>query len=128
MSDSSSLLQFEIDVDCQYLPEQSQPEEQQYVFAYTIKITNCGSHGAQLMRRHWIITDANGQRQEVRGDGVIGEQPYIESGASFQYTSGAILKTPLGTMEGQYEMVDDGGESFSTPIPLFSLTKPGILH
>ena len=80
------------------------------------------------MRRHWLITDADGKTQEVNGDGVVGEQPYIEAGQSYQYTSGAMINTPLGTMEGHYEMEGDGGQAFLAPIPVFSLTKPGILH
>lgn len=128
MSASSDDLKFEIDVDCRYLEDQSKPEDEQFVFAYTVSIRNRSVVGAQLMRRHWIITDANGKEQEVKGDGVIGEQPYIDSGESYQYTSGAILKTPLGSMHGSYEMVTDTGDTFNAPIPLFSLAKPGILN
>ncbi len=128
MSEESNRLDFEIEVDCRYLEEQSKPEQEQFVFAYTVNITNTGDGGAQLLRRHWIITDANGKEQEVKGDGVIGEQPYIEPGESYQYTSGAILKTPLGTMTGSYQMQADDGQEFDAPIPLFSLTKPGILN
>jgi ApaG protein len=119
---------FEIKVDCRYLEEQSRPEDEQYVFAYTIHITNNGNFGAKLLRRHWIITDANGNVQEVKGDGVVGEQPYIDVGERYQYTSGAILNTPLGTMEGSYQMMTDDGRHFLAPIPRFSLTKPGVLN
>ncbi|WP_144392204.1 Co2+/Mg2+ efflux protein ApaG [Pleionea sediminis] len=128
MSPKSDILEFEIEVDCEYLEDQSKPDSDQFVFAYTVNITNTGEVGAQLLRRHWIITDANGKEQEVRGDGVIGEQPHIDPGETYQYTSGAILKTPLGTMEGSYQMQSDTGLEFDAPIPLFSLTKPGILH
>ncbi|NVJ59026.1 MAG: Co2+/Mg2+ efflux protein ApaG [Gammaproteobacteria bacterium] len=128
MSTSGNELNFEIDVDCRYLEDQSKPEEEQFVFAYTVFIKNNSIVGAQLMRRHWIITDANGKEQEVKGDGVIGEQPYIDSGESYQYTSGAILKTPLGSMHGSYEMVTDTGDTINARIPLFSLAKPGILN
>ncbi len=119
---------FEIKVVSRYLEEQSKPEDEQFVFAYTVTIINQSGSAAQLMRRHWIITDANGHQQEVKGDGVIGEQPYIEDGESYQYTSGAILNTPLGTMEGSYQMLDEEGKPFNAPIPVFSLAKPGVLH
>ncbi|PWK53083.1 Co2+/Mg2+ efflux protein ApaG [Pleionea mediterranea] len=128
MSDVTENLKFEIEVDCKYLDHQSKPDSEQYVFAYTINIINRSEVSAQLLRRHWIITDANGDEQEVKGDGVIGEQPHIEPGESYQYTSGAILKTPLGTMQGSYQMKDANGEEFDAPIPLFSLTKPGVLN
>ncbi|MEE4244333.1 MAG: Co2+/Mg2+ efflux protein ApaG [Kangiellaceae bacterium] len=119
---------FEINVDCRYLAEQSKPDEKQYVFAYTVTIENQGDEAAQLMTRHWVITDADGKVQEVHGDGVIGEQPCIEPGESYQYTSGAILNTPLGTMQGSYQMETIQGQRFDAAIPLFSLTKPGILN
>ncbi len=128
MSPSDLSPSFDIKVDCRYIEDQSRPEDDQYVFAYTVHITNNGDSGAKLLRRHWIITDADGEVQEVKGDGVIGEQPYINAGESYQYTSGAILNTPLGTMEGSYQMVDDEGKHFLAPIPLFSLTKPGVLN
>jgi ApaG protein len=119
---------FDIKVDCRYLEEQSRDEDEHFVFAYTIHISNNGDFGAKLLRRHWIITDADGKIQEVRGDGVVGEQPYIDAGESYQYTSGAVLSTPLGTMEGSYQMMTDDGRHFLVKIPLFSLTKPGVLN
>jgi ApaG protein len=117
-----------IDVETSYLGEQSNPREQRYVFAYTITIRNEGGQPATLLRRHWIITDANGGVKEVRGDGVVGEQPRLEPGQGFRYSSGAVLETPVGTMQGTYQMVDAEGESFDAPIPMFRLAMPGILQ
>ena len=117
-----------IDVETSYLGEQSDPHEQRYVFAYTITIRNEGGLSATLLTRHWIITDANGAVKEVRGDGVVGEQPRLEPGQGFRYSSGAILETPVGTMEGTYHMIDEQGQQFTAPIPLFRLAMPGILH
>ncbi len=117
-----------IDVETSYLGEQSNPREQRYVFAYTITILNEGGQPATLLKRHWIITDANGGVKEVRGDGVVGEQPRLEPGQGFRYSSGAVLETPVGTMQGSYQMVDADGEPFEAPIPLFRLAMPGILQ
>ena len=117
-----------IDVETSYLGEQSNPREQRYVFAYTITIRNEGGQPATLLRRHSIITDANGGVKEVRGDGVVGEQPRLEPGQGFRYSSGAVLETPVGTMQGTYQMVDAEGESFDAPIPMFRLAMPGILQ
>jgi len=112
----------------QYLSEQSEPARNRYVFAYTITIENAGSVPAQLVSRHWIITDAMGQVQEVRGEGVVGEQPLLAPGERFQYTSGAVLETPVGTMQGSYQMVASDGEHFDAEIPLFRLAVPNVLH
>lgn len=117
-----------IDVDTRYLDEQSDPLEQRYVFAYTITIHNDGAVPATLLTRHWIITDANGAVKDVRGEGVVGEQPVLEPGQGFRYSSGAILETPVGTMQGSYQMIDAEGERFDAPIPLFRLAMPGILQ
>ena len=117
-----------IDVETTYLDDQSEPREQRYVFAYTITIRNEGEVPAKLMTRHWIITDANGRVQEVRGDGVVGEQPYLKPGQGFRYSSGAVLETPVGTMQGSYQMIADDGAQFDAPIPAFRLAKPGMLH
>ncbi len=117
-----------IDVETSYLGEQSDPGEQRYVFAYTITIRNEGGLPATLLTRHWIITDANGGVKEVRGDGVVGEQPRLEPGQGFRYSSGAVLETPVGTMQGSYQMIDAQGQRFDAPIPLFRLAMPGILH
>ncbi len=117
-----------IDVETTYLDEQSEPREQRYVFAYTITIRNEGEVPAKLMTRHWIITDANGRVQEVRGDGVVGEQPYLKPGQGFRYSSGAVLETPVGTMQGSYQMVADDGARFDAPIAAFRLAMPGMLH
>ena len=111
-----------------FIAEQSAPEQGRYVFAYTITITNEGTVPAQLLNRHWLITDSNGKIQEVRGAGVIGEQPYLKPGEMFRYTSGAILETPVGTMQGQYEMRSDEGDSFDAQIPQFTLSIPRTLH
>ena len=117
-----------IDVETSYLGEQSNPREQRYVFAYTITILNEGGQPATLLKRHWIITDANGGVKEVRGDGVVGEQPRLEPGQGFRYSSGAVLETPVGTMQGSYQMIDADGEPFEAPIPMFRLAMPGILQ
>lgn len=111
-----------------YVAEQSDPEKLQYVFAYTITIRNQGSLSVKLLSRHWIITDAEGGTQEVRGEGVIGQQPYIKSGEKFEYTSGAILSTPIGSMHGSYQMLADDGSLFDANIPAFSLAIPHMLH
>ncbi|MEE9398487.1 MAG: Co2+/Mg2+ efflux protein ApaG [Methylococcales bacterium] len=117
-----------IHVETAYIEAQSKPENEQYVFRYTITIHNAGNLPAKLLNRHWVITDANGKTEEVRGEGVVGEQPYLQPGDSFRYTSGSIIQTPLGSMEGEYEMVDDGGNHFLAQIPLFSLAVPSKLH
>jgi ApaG protein len=110
-----------------YLPDQSSPRDDRYVFAYTITITNEGARTAQLKTRHWIITDARGTVEEVRGDGVVGEQPKLASGQSFQYTSGCVLNTPIGTMHGTYRMWRDDGSFFDAEIAPFSLVSPTSL-
>ncbi len=111
-----------------YIAEQSSPDLARYVFAYTITITNIGLVPATLLRRHWLITDANCKVQEVRGDGVIGKQPYLIPEESYQYTSAAVLETPVGCMQGSYEMIGDDGVEFETPIPVFNLSMPNVLH
>lgn len=117
-----------VKVQAQYVEEQSSPEERRYVFAYTVTISNKGSSAAKLINRHWVITDADGGVEEVRGRGVVGEQPFLEPGSKFQYTSGTVLKTPIGSMEGCYGMVDEEGDEFETIIPVFSLAVPKLLH
>jgi ApaG protein len=118
----------QISVETRYLPEQSEPEGSRYVFAYTVTIRNAGYAGAKLLNRHWIITDANGKVQEVEGEGVVGEQPHIAPGQAHRYSSGAVIATPVGTMEGSYGMRDDDGQGFRAPIPRFRLAVPGVLH
>jgi ApaG protein len=117
-----------IEVETNYLDDQSEPREQRYVFAYTITIRNEGDVPAKLLSRHWIITDANGRVQEVRADGVVGEQPYLKPGQGFRYSSGAVIETPVGTMQGSYQMLADDGAKFDAPIPAFRLAMPGMLH
>ena len=117
-----------ITIETNYIPEQSLPEQSRYVFAYTITIANIGTAPARLLRRHWIITDANNKVQEVHGDGVVGQQPHLLPGEIYQYTSGAILETPIGCMQGNYDMLADNGVEFAATIPLFSLTMPRALH
>ena len=117
-----------VEVETAYLEDQSEPRERRYVFSYTITIRNEGKLPAKLMTRHWVITDANGRVQEVRGDGVVGEQPYLKPGQGFRYSSGAVLETPVGAMQGSYQMVDDEGASFDAAIPAFRLAMPGMLH
>lgn len=111
-----------------FIPDQSDVETGRYVFAYTITITNTGTVPAQLVSRHWIITDSNDQVQEVRGAGVIGEQPLLRPNESFQYTSGTAIATPVGTMRGSYQMVAEDGVQFDAPIPEFMLSMPRVLH
>ncbi len=113
-----------VTVETAYLPDQSSPDRNRFVFAYTVTIANEGTVGARLLNRHWIITDANGRVQEVRGEGVVGQQPYLAPGEHYRYTSGTALETPVGAMEGEYEMEDDDGERFLAPIAPFSLRKP----
>jgi ApaG protein len=117
-----------ITVETAYLPDQSEPDGSRYVFAYTVTIKNAGDLPARLVNRHWIITDANGKVQEVHGEGVVGEQPHIPPGEAHRYSSGAVIETPVGTMEGSYGMLTDEGLSFRTPIPRFRLAVPGVLH
>jgi ApaG protein len=112
----------------QYLADQSDEPANRFVFAYTITLRNTGTVPAQLISRHWIITDANSQVQEVRGLGVVGEQPLLAPGESFQYTSGAAIATPVGTMRGTYQMVAEDGTRFDAPIPEFTLSIPRTLH
>ena len=117
-----------VDVDTRYLEDQSDPDEGRFVFAYTITIRNCGGVPARLLTRHWVITDANGKVQEVRGEGVVGEQPHLKPGQGFRYTSGAVLETPVGAMQGSYQMLTDDGVHFDAPIPPFTLAMPGTIH
>ena len=117
-----------VEVDTSYLEEQSNPKDRRYVFSYTITIRNEGSVAARVMARHWIITDSNGKVQEVRGEGVVGEQPYLKPGQGFRYSSGAVLETPVGAMQGSYQMVGDDGSQFDAPIAAFRLAMPGLLH
>jgi ApaG protein len=115
-------------VDTRYLEDQSDPDEHRYVFAYTITIRNRGTVPAKLLGRHWLITDANGKVQEVRGEGVVGEQPHLMPGQGFRYTSGAVLETPVGSMHGSYRMLADNGVEFDAPIAAFTLAIPGKIH
>ena len=112
----------------QFIPEQSDPDDSRYVFAYTITIRNLGELPAQLIARHWIITDANNEVQEVRGLGVVGNQPLLKPGESFEYSSGCSLATPVGTMKGSYQMVGEDGTRFEAEIPEFVLAIPRTLH
>ncbi len=117
-----------VEARSRYLEAQSQPESDRFVFAYTITIRNEGSISARLLSRHWIITDANGRIREVRGDGVIGEQPHLRPGESYRYTSGSLLETPVGSMRGSYQMLADDGHEFDAEIRAFTLARPGVLH
>jgi len=117
-----------VEVVTRYLPEQSDPESDRYVFSYAITITNAGSIPAQLISRHWLITDADGKVQEVRGLGVVGNQPLLQPGEKFEYASGSALETPVGTMKGSYQMVAEDGTQFDAPIPEFVLSMPRTLH
>ena len=126
MSDPSHDIQ--VDVETAFVDGQSDADERRYVFSYTITIRNEGELPAKLLTRHWIITDANGKVQEVHGEGVVGEQPHIQPGEGYRYSSGAILETPVGSMEGTYQMIADNGDRFDASIAPFSLAIPGVLH
>jgi ApaG protein len=117
-----------VEVETTYLEEQSDPKERRFVFSYTITIRNEGRVPAKLLTRHWLITDANGKVQEVRGDGVVGEQPHLKPGQGFRYSSGAVIETPVGAMQGSYQMIGDDGARFDASIPPFRLAIPGVLH
>ena len=118
----------EVGVETTYIDDQSDPAADRYVFAYTITISNTGKTPAKLLKRHWLITDSNGKTQEVRGEGVVGEQPHLKPGEVFRYTSGTVIETPVGTMEGEYEMLGDDGRAFVAPVDRFSLSIPRVLH
>ncbi|MBX2835491.1 MAG: Co2+/Mg2+ efflux protein ApaG [Gammaproteobacteria bacterium] len=117
-----------VDVETLYVESESDPEKNRFVFAYTITIRNEGSVAARLLTRHWVIRDANGKVQEVQGEGVVGEQPHLRPGEGFQYTSGTMLETSMGTMGGTYQMVTDDGAEFNAMIEEFLLTTPRTLH
>src|SRR6267378_207657 len=117
-----------VEVETSYIEEQSDPRDKRFVFSYTITIRNEGQVPARLLTRHWIITDANGNVKETRGDGVVGEQPYLKPGQGFRYSSGAVIETPVGTMQGSYQMVADDGQQFDAPIAPFRLALPGALR
>ena len=125
---SNNDYQFDIEIDTQFLDDQSAPEEGRYVFLYTVHIRNQGSVPARLLGRHWLITDGNGKEKEVIGEGVVGEQPLIRPGEGFVYTSGAVLETDIGTMRGSYDILADDGTRFAAPIPQFTLSVPRTLH
>jgi len=118
----------QVEVETLYVEEQSLPEQDHYVFAYTITISNDGNIPARLLNRHWIITDANDKVQEVKGEGVVGDHPYLKPGEHYRYTSGTMLETPVGTMRGSYQMIADDGVEFDADIPSFTLSMPRTLH
>jgi len=128
MSGNNNPYEIAVTVQTRFLNEQSKPDDNRYVFSYSIRIANTGSVAARLLTRHWIITDANGKVQEVRGDGVVGEQPWLRPGDDFNYTSGAVLETAVGTMRGSYHMIADDGRHFDAPIAQFTLSVPRTVH
>ena len=125
---SEVICDIRVQVATSYVDAQSRPESGRYVFAYTITIANNGDVPVRLISRHWVITDANGKVQEVSGDGVVGEQPHLNPGEVFRYSSGAVLETPVGAMQGLYRMEADNGVKFDAPIAPFTLAVPGVLH
>lgn len=125
---SNPRYRIDVAVHARYLAEQSNPEQGQYVFAYTVSLHNRGAVGARLMTRHWRITEAGGKIRDVRGEGVVGEQPWLGAGERFEYTSGAVLETGVGSMHGSYQMLADDGTLFEAPIEAFSLAVPRTLH
>ena len=127
MADSTKY-DIRIGVKTAYIPEQSDPSSDRYVFAYTITIANHGTASAQLISRHWVITDAENKVQEVRGLGVVGEQPFLKPGESFEYTSGTSMTSPVGAMRGSYQMVAEDGQKFDAEISEFTLSMPRVLH
>jgi ApaG protein len=124
----SKKYEISVTVETQYLPDQSDPQDGRYVFAYSISILNTGNIAAQLISRHWIINDAESHVQEVRGLGVVGHQPLLKPGESFEYTSGCVLTTAVGSMHGSYQMVAEDGTQFEAPIAEFTLAMPRVLH
>ena len=128
MSETDPKQAINVSVQVNYLASESAPEQERFAFAYTITIANRGPTPCQLLNRHWVITDGVGDVQEVRGPGVIGQQPRLTQGEQFTYTSGAVIKTPVGTMEGSYEFRTDEGELFEVPIEVFSLRVEGLVH
>ncbi len=126
MSEHSKIIN--IDVNTRFLEEQSSPNQERFAFAYTISITNHSKQTVRLLSRYWLITDGNDEQQEVHGEGVVGEQPYIPSGDTYEYTSGTLLSTAVGTMEGSYQLINEAGEFFDATIPTFSLCHPQALH
>ena len=124
----SEQFDIQVKVDNFYLGAQSDPSENRFVFAYTITIENCSKETVTLLKRYWLITDSNGKQAEVYGDGVVGEQPQLAPGSSYSYTSGAVLETPVGTMQGHYEMISDSEQRFNAAIPVFRLAMPNILN
>lgn len=123
-----ALYDIKVDVDTLYVEAESDPDKNRFVFAYTITIRNVGNAAAKLLTRHWVIRDANGKVQEVQGEGVVGEQPYLKPGEGFQYTSGTMLETSMGTMGGSYMLVSDDGTEFKAPVNDFLLSTPRTLH
>lgn len=119
---------FRVEVDPRYSPQHSDRTQGQWFFLYTVRVTNESDRTAQLLSRHWVITDAYGEVEEVRGPGVVGEQPRLRPGQAFEYTSGCPLPTPFGTMEGSYQMVDESGERFDVTIPAFALREPNSMQ
>jgi ApaG protein len=120
--------EFSVDVRPQFVPEHSKPEEDKFLFAYTVTIRNTGDVTAQLISRHWVITDAHNKVEEVQGLGVVGEQPVLKPGEAFEYTSGCPIATPVGSMRGTYQCVAEDGTRFEAPIPEFLLSMPRTLH
>lgn len=117
-----------VEAQSQYVPDQSKPDDNHFVFAYTITVRNEGRVAAQLLSRRWVITDSNGKVREVEGEGVVGEQPHVKPGEGFQYTSGAVLETSVGTMRGSYQMLAEDGSTFEARIPEFTLSIPRTIH
>lgn len=118
----------DVQVETRFVSDQSKPHDDRYVFAYTVTLHNAGDVPARLLTRHWVITDANGKVEEVRGEGVVGDQPWMRPGDRYQYSSGAVLDTAVGTMRGSYQMLADDGTRFEAPIPPFTLSIPRTLH
>jgi len=126
--ENKSQNQVKVTAVASYIDAQSAPEANRFVFAYKITVQNNGSEAAKLTHRHWHITDANGKQEEVHGEGVIGKQPYLKPGETFEYSSGTILETPVGAMQGYYDMTRDDGSHFKADIAPFTLSVPGSLH
>ena len=128
MQENSQTYNTRVEVETAYIEEHSDPQQNRYVFSYTITIRNEGTVPAKLLTRHWYITNADGKVQEVQGEGVVGEQPHLKPGDRFRYTSGTVLETPVGSMHGTYHMIADDGVEFDAEIPAFTLATPRTLH